>query len=270
MDTGVIVVLTLLVILYFAFEYSTLRAKYDKLFTWYSVIGVTNPNNTPSIGPMRIALSYERPWLSRLMTRPISQEMAEFMLRLIQQEHINASYLVYGPGAFASNPDEALAALGALCQSETAWNDPKNNPLGPSSEDYPGNGGIPYDSALVCGYRFQILAPKGSCGTNIVQGDLSLATLWMHGYEEYVRQRFTSAATSVLQEWNFMFAEDTAPPIPTSDACSAASFASGGIQAGIGAAALGAMMAPEAAPVGAVIGFIVGAASSLLTKTKCF
>lgn len=274
MDVAIAIVLTLLVILYVAFEYSALRAKYDKLFSWYSQIATTNPNNVPSIGPMRIVLSYERPWLSRLMTRPITQETAEFLLRLAQQEEIRAEYMVFGPGTIMY-PTNSIPALINFCQNEPAWNS-ANNPLGPGPGPgpAPGAGNIPFNSDLVCGYRRQNNIASSGCGTE-TEGDLSLETLWMHGYEEYVRQRFTSGASSVLGEWNYMFGQNAAaPPLNTGDACSVSSFLSGGIQAGIGAAGVGAMLgAPEGgigAIPGAIIGFIGGAASSLLGKAKCF
>jgi len=274
MNTGVIIVLILLLILYFAFEYSQLRSKYDKLFSWYSTIEASNPSVIPSIGPMRIVLTYERPWLGRLMSRPITQEMAEFILRLAQQEQINSAYMIYGPGPFLYPDIDPITKLDELVKDQNKWEnkDPSIvNPLGPGD----GYGNIPYNSDLVCGYRYEIGGGAATgCGPHINEGDLSLRTLWMHGYEEYVRQRFTSASTSVLGEWNYMFAEDIAPPLDTGDACSPSSFLSDGIQAGIGAAGVGAMLgAPEGGIgtiPGAIIGFIIGAGSSLIGKAKCF
>lgn len=267
MDNAFIAVITALAIAYIALQYSALRAKYDSLFSWYADLSTTNPGLQPSIGPTRIALSYERPWLARLMTRPISQEMGEFMLRLVQQEKINPSYLITGPAAYVDPSLDPVNELNLKVASQSAWEvaGDKGNPLW--------LGGIPYNSRLVLGYRCQIGQGSICGGADDIQGDLSLLTLWMHGYEEYVRQRFTSGATSVLQEWNYMFAQDAVVPIDTGNGCDAGMIASDGISAAIGAAGVGAMLgAPEGgigAIPGAIAGFIVGFGGSLLGKTKC-
>jgi hypothetical protein len=266
-STAVIVVLALLVILYGVVQYASFRSKYDSVFSWYANVTAKNKNIVPNIGPLRVALGYERPWLAQYLTRPIPQTAAEFMLRLVAQERINPTYLLVGPGTIGAGG--GMAALAGFCASSTAWADPANV-LG--SGVGTGGGAIPFDSALVRGYRCQLSA--AACSGNIVSGDLSLATLWMHGYEEYVRQRFTSAATSVLQEWNYMFATDVPAPIAAENACGASSIVSDVFSAGVGAAGVGAMIgAPEGgigALPGAIIGFILGAGGSLFGKSACF
>lgn len=275
-----LIILALMLLIYVAFQYSALRMKYKDLFGWYDTLTSQNKNIIPNIGPMRIALSYERPWLAQYITRPIPQSMAEFMIRLVGQERINPTYLLNGPNA--QYPGETgVAALALYCSSAAAWDgtgaDPPSvpNPLGAA-----GGGHIPYWSELVQGYRQQLagacVPPGCTPPTNIPPGtkaDLSLLTLWMHGYEEYIRQRYTAAATSVLQEWNFMFAADVPAPVATGEACGGTTIASDMISAGVGAAGVGAMMgAPEGgigAVPGAIIGFIIGAGGSLFGKSSC-
>ncbi len=275
---GAIVVLTLLLMVYVAFQYSTLRMKYKSIFGWYERL----PSQTTNIGPMRIALSYERPWLAQYITRPIPQTMAEFMIRLVNQQRINPLYLTVGPAALFADP---VNALNTYCQTADSWGSTSQavkmgngmiqtvpavvNPLSQI-----GGGQIPFWSELVQGYRMQIMARSMPAPPNAIpagtKADLSLLTLWMHGYEEYIRQRSTAAATSVLQEWNFMFAADVPAPVPQPAGCSATAVAGDVFSAGVGAAGVGAMMgAPEASIPGAIIGFILGAGGSLFGNSSC-
>jgi hypothetical protein len=209
------------------------------------------------------------------------------MIRLVSQQRVNPLYLTVGPAALFADP---VGALKTYCQSPSTWNSTSQtvNAGNGMTQTLPtvvnplsqvGGGQIPFFSELVQGYRQQLASgctPPCVKPTDIPAGtkaDLSLLTLWMHGYEEYIRQRSTAAATSVLQEWNFMFAADVPAPVPQPAACSATAVAGDVFSAGVGAAGVGAMMgAPEGgigAVPGAIIGFILGAGGSLFGNSSC-
>jgi len=246
-------VLLLLAVLYIAVEYANLRSRYDNIYSWYAALKLP-PGAQFSIGPTRIALGYDRPWMAALHTRPIPQTAAEFLMRLISQVKVNPLYLYDGPNHIHGD----LQSLDWYTASKEQWADP-TNPLFAM--------GIPYNSPLVQGY----IALKTPSTAR--DGDMSLLTLWNHGFEEYVRQRFSGSATSVLQEWNFMFgAVPSAGVTPSS--CGALNLVSGAASAGVGAAGVGAMVGSAGGPIGtgigAAIGFVFGAGVSLLGKTECF
>jgi hypothetical protein len=264
--TGLLTVLTLLVILLIALEYASLHAKYDWLYTIYDDYMRNAPAGTKfDIGPTRIALAYERPWVANtIMSRPLNQTGAEFLLKLIKVLNIPGDYLTGTADINILAP--TVADLNAFVGA--------GKPPDPSTWENNNNalymiGKIPYHSQLVQGYYNQINSGQGGDTTG---GDLSLMILWLYGYEEYVRERFTWSATSVLEEWNYMFAlTQPAPSLPPADGCK--NLATGIVSSGTAWAGIGAMIG-SSVPVlgtalGAAIGFVGGAAAGLIGKGKC-
>lgn len=242
------IMILLAIIIIFVVQYSALRVRYHDIYSAYSLI-TDNPANSGvfvNIGPQRIMLGYEYPTLSStFLSRPIPQSAAEFMLRLIRTLKMPVNNLLSG---FATD----LSPLKQFVVSEATWKS-DSNPLGPS-----GVGLIPYDSQLVSEYTKPL--------TNTSK-DLSLEVIWLYGYEEYVRQRFTAGATSVLQEWNYMFGSVAAsPPGPGDSACNPVSMGAGAVSQGAMYAAMGAAIVP---PFGAIVGGLIGAGSSLLSSPQC-
>lgn len=235
--TSVGMLVVLIFILIIVVNYAAMRARYDDVYKTYGILDTPQGANLPvNIGPRRIMLGYEYPGLTALLeSRPIPQPAAEFLLRLIRTFYIPDSMLLT-PIDPSANP---LENLKKVISSKENWDDP-SNPLGPG-----GKGQIPYGSHLVSDYA---AAKSGSAK------DLSLEVLWCFGYEEFVRQRFTTAATSVLQEWDYMFGAIAAAPSTKDDA----SCATGAVAATVSSRALsmGAMglMVPE--PFGAVAGLV--------------
>ena len=244
-------IFAMIIVLLIALEYARLHSKYDWLFSNYATYYRFAPPSTSNIGPTRIVLSYERPWVSNLITtRPITSTGAEFLLKLIKTINIPAQYLI---NSADNNIPASVKNLNNFVVSKDTWNI-QNNPLFTI-------GLIPYESNLVRGYQNQIGLTSG-------QGDLSLMILWLYGYEEYVRERFTWSATSVLDEWNYMFATDIPAQLPGNNPCDIGSIATNAISMGLGAAGVGAAVS-GGNPFGALAGFVFGTVSSLLTKTKC-
>jgi hypothetical protein len=267
-DTALLSVLAMIMILYFAVEFAKLRAKYNWFYSWYRDYLANSPAGTPvNIGPTRAALAYERPWLSNLVcSRPITQSAAEFLMRLVRM-NIPAQYLLSPPSAgLTASPADAITMLNNFTVNEASWVS-KNNPLSTT-------GVVPYDSALVQGYVAQVHSGTATTPPNMA-GDLSLQILWLYGYEEFIRERFSWSATSVLSEWNYMFGVDVISPTttPPDDDCSAGSFISSAMSMGMAGAGVGTGIGAAAGGIGALpgagIGFLAGAVSSIFTKTQC-
>ena len=249
-----VTVTILVIILYIIVQYSQLVARYNDIYLTYKITE-TRPNLPVNIGPSRIVFGYEYPTLaSTFQSRPIPQPAAEFLLRLIRTLKVPASSLLLGVD---SSPGTTLAHLDSLTASKELWDSPQN-PLGAR-----GFGKIPYDSHLVHDYI------KKDLETGQAR-DLSLEVVWLYGYEEYVRQRFTSGSTSVLDEWNYMFGTIAAAPATKSDsACSTAVLASDAISSGISLGGIG-LMLPFPANVFSSIALAgVGAITSLASKPQC-
>ena len=250
-QVGALVVLLLILIV--IVQYSALVARYYDIYRTYSAI-IDDPKkaNIPvNIGPQRIMLGYEYPTLSAIfLSRPIPQPAAEFLLRLIRTQQLPAAYLLVGI-------DNSLANLAVVTGAEADWNAP-TNPLGPS-----GPGRIPWRSTLVQNYGL---------GTQVAgrARDLSLEVLWLYGYEEYVRQRFTSGATSVLGEWDFMFgAVADAPATPADSSCSAAAVGTDMATQALAMGSMGLMIGGPAAPLLGAAGAGLGALGAWFGKSKC-
>lgn len=258
--TGIMTILTLCVILLIALEYAKLHSKYDWLYSIYATyINTSPPNTILNVGPTRIVLAYERPWVSNLlMTRPLTPTGAEFLIKLIKVINIPALYLA---SSTTNTRPASVAKLNDLVKTEAAW-------MVDSNVLYT-IGKIPYKTTLVSGYVAQIYPNS----TNTLKtGDLSLQILWLYGYEEYVRERFTWSATSVLEEWNYMFALTVpAPTIPQADGCSG--LATNIISNGTAWAGIGAMVGSAAPGIGTVLGtglgFIGGCLAGLFEKFNC-
>jgi hypothetical protein len=249
-----VTVTILLIILYIIVQYSQLVARYNDIYLTYKIIK-DRPNLPVNIGPNRIIFGYEYPTLAgTFQSRPIPQPAAEFLLRLIRTMKVPASSLLNG---IDTSTGTALAHLDALLTSKEMWDSPQN-PLGAN-----GFGKIPYDSHLVHDYRTKDQETGQS-------RDLSLEVVWLYGYEEYVRQRFTSGATSVLDEWNYMFGAIAAAPATKEDAsCSTAVVASDVVSSGLSMAAIGLMVPPPATAIATSFLGLVGAITSLATKPQC-
>jgi hypothetical protein len=224
-------------------------ARYNDIYKAYGTI-TDNPKaaNIPvNIGPQRIMLGYEYPTLSAaFLSRPIPQPAAEFLLRLIRTQQLPVSSLLVGV-------DNKLSNLAAATSSEDNWKDPAN-PLGPN-----GFGKIPWSSRLVKNYSL-------TTQSDGQPRDLSLEVLWLYGYEEYVRQRFTSGATSVLDEWGFMFGAVASAPATAADS----SCTSTAINTEIATQALAVgSMGLAFGPIGGMVGTGLGAFGAWLGKSKC-
>ena len=252
---GLIVVLTIVLVV--TVRYSALRARYADIYLTYNAL-LSVPGNQAipvNIGPRRIMFGYEYPDLSSVvMSRPITQPAAEFLLKLIRTIGVPAGYLLAGP-------DNRLQNLAAAVASRDAWNS-LQNPLGPGPASVAGPNGygkIPYDAMIVQQYNTKTETAGKS-------RDLSLEVLWLYGYEEYVRQRFTSGATSVLDEWNYMFGSVAQAPATDKDSsCSSTAQASKYASSIFSLGGMGAMFGP----VGAVVGAGVGAFEAWTSTSNC-
>jgi len=254
-----VVIVLLLLILYVSFQYATLRMRYADIYSWYDEVEAKAPNKLVNIGPTRIVFSYEYPaWARVFMSRPITSEAANFLLRLKRVKGLPAHLMVGGPGKSYSKTE--IPVLNALVSTEERWNSP-TNPLYVYL-------GIPWSSALVRSYYN---AAKGHYDADHVGDSYSLMVLWLYGFEEYVRERFTEGSTSVLSEWDYMFANvsDAPPRLPPKVAgkCNAAGVASSAMSGGIaGGIAIG--MA-TGGPVGAVGGALAGTLVSMFSTGTC-
>ena len=251
---GLIILLTIILVV--AVRYSMMRARYDDIYKTYSAL-LSMPGNQEipvNIGPQRIMLGYEYPELAnKILARPIPQPAAEFLLKLIRTIGVPASSLIAGP-------NNSLKNLEAVVSSRELWNS-LANPLGPGfpSAGPNGFGKIPYDAMIVQQYNTKTETAGKS-------RDLSLEVLWLYGYEEYVRQRFTSGATSVLEEWNYMFGSVAAAPMtPADSSCSTTQQASKYASSIFSMGGMGAMFGPE----GALLGAAVGAFEAWTGTSKC-
>jgi len=250
-QVGALVVLLLILIV--VVQYSSLVARYYDIYRTYGAI-IDDPKkaNIPvNIGPQRIMLGYEYPTLSAtFLSRPIPQSAAEFLLRLVRTQQLPAAYLLVGI-------DNSLDNLKVVTNSEADWN-AATNPLGPN-----GAGKIPWRSSLVQNYSLNTqVAGKAR--------DLSLEVLWLYGYEEYVRQRFTSGATSVLNEWDFMFgAVADAPATPADSSCSAAAVGTDMATQALAMGSMGLMIGGPFAPIAGTGGAVLGALGAWFGKSKC-
>jgi hypothetical protein len=255
MNKNILSVLTIIIVLFIVLEYAKLRSKYDWLYSNYATYYKLSPaGSTSSIGPTRIALTYERPWLANIITtRPITPNGAEFLIKLIKDLNITAEYLT---NSVDNYQPPSVKNLNTFVSNEQLWKS-DNNILYKI-------GAIPWNSDLVQRYKNTFTA----CTTQPCVGDLSLLILWLYGYEEYVRERFTASSTSVLSEWNFMFATNIPSPVPTNNGCDTSTITGNIMSMGLAGAGVGAAVS-GGNPVGAFIGFFGGAIGSLLTKTKC-
>ena len=139
---------------------------------------------------------------------------------------------------------------------------------------------IPWSSALVQGYVLQTSTPKPiNTPKYTKKPDLGLIVLWLHGYEEYTRQRFSEGGSSVLIEWDRMFGKlalpsAVIPPKMPSTSCGTGELVGSiGAQA-VGGAGAGAMVGSAVGPVGtavgAAIGALVGGGIAAAGKSNCF
>jgi len=251
-------IVLLLIILYVVVQYANLRMRYQDIYDHYSEIVLRFPNIPINIGPSRVVLGYERPWWSQIvMSQPITQQAADFLLRLIRVQKIPSSLMFVGPAPGAGKA--ATDALERFIATPKTWVSTSNLLFNRCK--------IPWNSHLVQSY-YNIV--KGRPPTAVFGNSYSLLVLWLYGFEEYVRQRFTEAATSVLSEWDYMFATVTAPPPShgneADQSCSVANLSSAAISGGAAGAMLGAPVAP---PFGAIGGFVAGSVLSLVSKKQC-
>ena len=278
MHAGLLTVLVLTLVLGLALDYSVIRARYDWLYQKYGTALMGRPNKAApvSIGPGRIVLAYERPWLAQLVqARPLSMAAATFLMRLVKYG-VHPDLLLSGvSGSVDRHTPPSADALRNAVSSLEAWtamgkaDDPARPPI-PAAAWLAMN--VPYNSALVAGYRAQL----GMSALGSPSGDLSLLILWLYGCEEYVRERFSSGATSALSEWNFMLgagapaahalAGSSLAPATGGGGCDAVSMAYSIGSTMVGTIGVGAMFAP---PFGAIGGAVAGIGLGLLGKASC-